>query len=224
MDEANIATIEYYLAEILAMKDNKVRITNQKIGSKIYPDEEIKIENNVRFILTANYDQSTKEISDKVLDRAQVITFPTPEIGKVSDNKAISRYISMQSLNMLFKNCLDKYARTPSQQKMSEHVDSILKVFRENKVISVGARIKKQMEEFIPIFEGCGERYETAIDLQVKEKVIRKLLNIIVKNKQVLEKVIDEIEILGTKLPETRKYLFEELIPNDKISFKEITE
>lgn len=85
LDELNLANIELYFAEFLSklesrrgLVDEKVPHLGVKIGSKM-KDWELKLGRNVLWTGTMNNDETTKTLSDKVLDRGIVINFPRPK-------------------------------------------------------------------------------------------------------------------------------------------------
>lgn len=83
LDEMNLAHIELYFAEFLSKLEERrgkevVPTIDVKIGAKEDPYL-IPIERNVLWVGTMNQDETTKSLSDKVLDRGMVINFPRPE-------------------------------------------------------------------------------------------------------------------------------------------------
>ena len=87
LDEMNIARIEYYFAEFLSLleypneEQRTLEITNDSWPKdpKLLIEGRLKIKSNVYFLGTANNDESTFSISDKVYDRSMVLNL---------DNKA----------------------------------------------------------------------------------------------------------------------------------------
>lgn len=84
LDEMNLAHPELYFAEFLSklelrrgMKGSDVPRLPVKIGSGMKPYD-LPLGRNVLWIGTMNQDETTKSLSDKVLDRAVVIFFPRP--------------------------------------------------------------------------------------------------------------------------------------------------
>lgn len=79
-DEMNLSQIEYWFSPFISVLEKDVdtrylSLYNDKsycINKDAYP-EKIKIGNNVVFIGTINLDETTKDISDRLLDRAFVI-------------------------------------------------------------------------------------------------------------------------------------------------------
>ncbi len=84
LDEMNLAHVEYYFAEFLSKLET--RRTQQredlpsvavKLGAGIEPYR-LKMKRNIVWVGTMNQDETTKSLSDKVLDRGVIINFPRP--------------------------------------------------------------------------------------------------------------------------------------------------
>ncbi|WP_249978094.1 chromosome partitioning protein ParA [Vreelandella olivaria] len=84
LDEMNLAHPELYFAEFLSKlelrrgrKGNDVPFIPIKIGAGMKPYE-LSLGRNVLWTGTMNQDETTKSLSDKVLDRSIIINFPRP--------------------------------------------------------------------------------------------------------------------------------------------------
>lgn len=84
MDEMNLAHVELYFAEFLSKlelrrgrKGNEVPSLEVKLGAGIQ-QYDLPLGRNVLWAGTMNQDETTKSLSDKVLDRGIVINFPRP--------------------------------------------------------------------------------------------------------------------------------------------------
>jgi 5-methylcytosine-specific restriction endonuclease McrBC GTP-binding regulatory subunit McrB len=84
LDEMNLAHPELYFAEFLSklelrrgMKESDVPFLPVKIGAGMEPYE-LPLGRNVLWAGTMNQDETTKSLSDKVLDRSIIIHFPRP--------------------------------------------------------------------------------------------------------------------------------------------------
>ena len=84
LDEMNLAHPELYFAEFLSklelrrgMKGKDVPFLPVKIGAGM-PAYQLKLGRNVLWTGTMNQDETTKSLSDKVLDRSIIIHFPRP--------------------------------------------------------------------------------------------------------------------------------------------------
>lgn len=84
LDEMNLAHPELYFAEFLSklelrrgMKTTDIPSLPVKIGAGLKPYD-LKLGRNVLWTGTMNQDETTKSLSDKVLDRSIIIHFPRP--------------------------------------------------------------------------------------------------------------------------------------------------
>lgn len=84
LDEMNLAHVELYFAEFLSKlelrrgrKGNEVPSLEVKLGAGIQ-HYDLPLGRNVLWAGTMNQDETTKSLSDKVLDRGIVINFPRP--------------------------------------------------------------------------------------------------------------------------------------------------
>lgn len=93
LDEMNLAHIELYFADFLSkLEERRGKKTVPNISVKIGAKQDpylIPMGRNVLWVGTMNQDETTKTLSDKVLDRGVVINFPRPErlerMKKLSD-------------------------------------------------------------------------------------------------------------------------------------------
>ena len=84
LDEMNLAHAELYFAEFLSklelrrgLKGDQVPCLDVKLGAGLEPYK-LPLGRNVLWTGTMNQDETTKSLSDKVLDRSIVIHFPRP--------------------------------------------------------------------------------------------------------------------------------------------------
>ncbi len=179
LDEVNISRIEYYFAEFLSLleiPDESKRYLD--IVSDVWPNDPEKLDHgrvllpsNMWFIGTANNDDSTFAISDKVYDRAMVMSLERKcEPFETEDTEPI--YLSHTHWKELIDSAKEKYTiSAESENKIRALDDYMIEVFH----ISFGNRIKKQLYEYVPIMIACGGTEEEAIDDILVRKVFRKL-------------------------------------------------
>ena len=191
LDELNIARVEYYFSEFLSLlelrKDEErvlevtTLISNQ--DPQMFENGKVKITNNIWFIGTANNDDSTFAISDKVYDRAMIMNLDqrcddfTPD----EDNESID--ISWDLFDSLIKKAQREYSLTRRGRERLEEFDTyIQKTFG----ITFGNRIKRQIDAYVPLYIACGGEELEALDDMLAKKVLRKLESqnpVYVKNK-----------------------------------------
>ena len=99
LDEMNLAHVELYFADLLSKFEGK-RGTNEgaeyeiSLGAGV-GNEILSIGDNILWTGTMNEDETTKALSDKVVDRSTLVTFPRPKhlIGRQKAKIADAKYI-----------------------------------------------------------------------------------------------------------------------------------
>ncbi|MCQ2514408.1 MAG: hypothetical protein MJ089_04880 [Ruminococcus sp.] len=178
LDEMNIARVEYYFADLLSTlempsKDEwLVSLVPERWESdpKHIEDGKLKVPHNMWYIGTANNDDSTFAISDKVYDRAISI-----EINRKGEcfNAPETPPISIDCT--YFESILESAVKNnPMSEENLERIkildDYIIEHFR----IAFGNRILKQICDFVPAYIGCGGTELEGLDYILSTKVFRK--------------------------------------------------
>ena len=178
LDEMNLARIEYYFAEFLSIME--MRDPNDWVIDLIpapmandpanLRDGKLLIPQNVVFFGTANNDDSTFTISDKVYDRAISLFFD--DKGRPFDcvNQE-SMSIPYSQMRRLFDEAISQYPISADMNKKFEELDNfVIKKFK----LAFGNRILKQLESFIPVYVGCGGKEVDGFDFIFTNKVLKK--------------------------------------------------
>ena len=179
LDEMNIARIEYYFAEFLSIlelpdpDERYIDVVSDKWSSdpSQLKDGRLKLPANMWFIGTANNDDSTFAISDKVYDRAMILNLDSKSERYVAP-KTGKRYISCAQFNHLVEEAVEEYRISNRNMKRLELLDKYL---IEHFHITFGNRIMKQIRTYIPVYVSCGGEELDALDDILAKKVIRKL-------------------------------------------------
>ena len=90
LDEMNLARVEYYFSDFLSKLESRrsgATYLDLDVGSLALPENERKlaIPKQFLFVGTMNEDETTQSLSDKVLDRANVLTFGKPQQLKLTE-------------------------------------------------------------------------------------------------------------------------------------------
>ena len=182
LDEMNISRVEYYFADFLSVleypeDERKLKIMQFPYGfippAKL-EDGYLQIPANCFFVGTANKDDSTFTITDKVYDRAITIDFDNRnDEFKVNDDVNLIN-ISYSHLKGLFENAAlnkDNQMSEEDFRKFTTITDFIYEKFD----ITFGNRIQTQIENIVPVFIACGGKKEDALDFLLSRKVISKI-------------------------------------------------
>ncbi len=179
LDEMNIARVEYYFAEFLSLLEiPNVAERKLEVVSDHWPDDPVDLvggrvllPDNMWFLGTANNDDSTFAISDKVYDRAMVLN-----IDVKSEPFTVPTYrtlpISAERLKSLAAKAVEEIGVDPEVFGKLKEVDKYL---AENYRISFGNRIMKQISIYLPVYQACGGEQLDALDDILAKKVLRKL-------------------------------------------------
>ena len=134
----------------------------------------IQIPNNSYFVGTANKDDSTFTITDKVYDRAISIDFDNRNDAFTVNEEVSTITIGNSYLQSLYKNAQSEDANRMNEAdfaKFTKITDYIYEQFD----LTFGNRILNQIENLVPIFVACGGTKEDALDFLLSRKVIYKL-------------------------------------------------
>ena len=215
LDEVNIARIEYYFAEFLSLLEipdpqkRKLDVVADSWDSdpERIVDGKILLPENMWFVGTANNDDSTFAISDKVYDRAAVIDLDRkclPFEAAETD----SACISYEMLNARFEQAKKDFSLSAENRIALAQLDNYLTdTFR----ISFGNRIMRQIEEYVPIMMACGGTEIDGLDDILSRKIFRKLEQVsptLIKNE--VPNLLNHItDLFGEEaLPMSREFLY----------------
>ena len=182
LDEMNIARVEYYFAEFLSLLElpdpaaRQIEVVSSRRESdpKLLKNGRLLVPENVWFVGTANNDDSTLAISDKVYDRAMVLELSRRAEPFNAVDPGVAR-ISFARIDRLFKDALEANWLSLAARKKIEELDAYL---IEKFQLTFGNRIMRQTERFVPVYLDAGGSETEAIDLILCKKVLRKLENL----------------------------------------------
>ena len=174
----NIARIEYYFAEMLSILEMpdpnewKIEIVSSswEDDPKHLPDGKLTIPQNVWYIGTANNDDSTFAVSDKVYDRALVINLDSKGIP-FEPQPTEAKHISYSYVESLYKEAV---ATHPLSDETLDKISKLDLYVIEKFRVAFGNRIMKQMKIFVPVYVACGGTEIEGIDYILATKIFRK--------------------------------------------------
>ncbi len=201
LDEMNLARIEYYFAEFLSILEMpnpgewKIEIVANDLPEdpQNLSNGKLVVPQNLWFIGTANRDDSTFTITDKVYDRAMPIVINVKHEfidAPMTDNIVLS----YEYLDNLFKAAENDYPMSP---KMADNLSKLDLFITAKFNVTFGNRIMKQIKQFIPVYVACGRSEVEGLDYMVATKIIRKFEAL---NLSFLHEEMDELIILMERL------------------------
>ena len=163
LDEMNLSRPEHYFADFLSKLEQsegqrKIKIDNvpEDICPKSIVGGTLSIPKNVRFIGTANHDETTLEFAPKTYDRSNVIDMPRNCPSDKIPNFEKKYNVTYDWLSKKFKEAEDKHVE---ECKIFDDFikDSDLLDLLAERGIGVGNRFEGQAKRFLSVFVEAGE-------------------------------------------------------------------
>ncbi len=201
LDEMNLARVEYYFAEFLSLLEMPdvdqwlidIVPSSQPGDPKNFQKGKILLPQNVWFVGTANKDDSTFTITDKVYDRATPIEI-NAKSNFIDAPPTEGVIMSNDYLQELFRSANKD---NPLSLKAIQNLEKLDKFITENLKVTFGNRIMKQIRAFVPVFVSCGGSEYEALDYIVARKIFRKFESL---NLPFLQTEINELSAVIDRL------------------------
>lgn len=199
LDEANLSPIEYYWADFMCITDNISKDKFINIGL----DNDIYIPETLRFLCTINNDQTTEELSPRLIDRAWIINLPKTDIKE--DIPDIKDFFNDYILWSDIKNTFI----IPKTKKiqLDAEFNKVCNLFNAHK-LTISPRIKQSMKNYISIAqeimvdEAGTSKAEKALDYAIMQKLLPKINGYMDNYKRLFESlnlICDDTNLLMTK-------------------------
>ncbi|MGE7273615.1 McrB family protein [Brevibacillus panacihumi] len=188
-DEMNLARVEHYFSQFLSVLEmepsrRSLRLYSRNIEQQVYNSAtygpELQIGNNVIFVGTVNLDESTYHFSDKVLDRANVITLDVEPFAKLQqvEKKGHKPHpkepITFEEYNQFRKTEDTTIVLTLQELDFLWEMHNIMQ--KENKNLGVGPRVVRQIDYYLRNMpENPYISRMEAFDIQVVQRILTKL-------------------------------------------------
>ena len=162
LDEMNLSRPEHYFAEFLSLlelNENERFITVDAPGDVLPKEAEggkLRVPKNVRFIGTANQDETTLSFAPKTYDRSNLLVMPK-NITPVTNRESNDYLITYSWLERQFGDALSKYNDYYLKFKTFYESEAVDQLFKRMD-IGIGNRFDKQARLFITTFIESGEK------------------------------------------------------------------
>ena len=201
LDEMNLARVEYYFAELLSLLEMPdpdawlidIVPDNQPGDPKNFKNGKILLPQNVWFVGTANKDDSTFTITDKVYDRATPIEI-NAKAAYIDAPQTDGVTFSHDYINDLFRLAGKDNALS---LKALENLEKLDQFITKNMKVTFGNRIMKQIRAFVPVYVACGGTEYEGLDYMVARKIFRKFESL---NLPFLQNEINDLSALLDRL------------------------
>lgn len=209
LDEMNLARVEYYFSEFLSkLETRRSRPTHLEIdvGSLPIKDNERRLEipNQFLFVGTMNEDETTQTLSDKVLDRANVITFGKPEKLQLRQEAQNQNGNNRPSGYLAYSGFLEWKRKPDTNSEVVKQVRVYLN--RVNQVMekighSFAHRVYQAITQYVVNYPGVedvdSEAFRFAVADQFGQKLLPKLRGVMIEE---AHEELDEIFAIITEI------------------------
>ncbi len=140
LDEANLSPIEHYWSIFYNLTDTYVN-DNHLLSITLGNNTQLRYANNLKFIATINYDQTTENLSPRIIDRANIVQIPELDINISSISSDV-----IEHLNVSYQNCIE-FFKLNDFNIVSNDID-----FKNEKLGEIFIKIKNKYKELrLPI-------------------------------------------------------------------------
>jgi 5-methylcytosine-specific restriction endonuclease McrBC GTP-binding regulatory subunit McrB len=180
-DEMNLARTEYYFSDFLSKLelrrvDEKDASINLDIAQKTF---NLPIPRNLLMIGTMNEDESTQTLSDKVLDRANVLRFGKPAKTKSSGKATPDALKAGGYINrVIWDQWINNPARKPTTENLAEVIAWIDKLNEAMALVGrpFGYRVQQAIVEYVKQYPALDQKaFRWAFADQIEQKLLPKL-------------------------------------------------
>ena len=206
LDEMNLARVEYYFSDFLSKLEtrrNKKTYLDLEAGSLRLEDHQKKIliPDEFLFVGTMNEDETTQSLSDKVLDRANVLTFGRPPELKLRGSRQNKVEIPTEYLPW---DTFQGWTKDPSPdltEKVKYYVDKANDIM-ESLGCPFAHRVFQAFAKYVCNYPNADQDEvicNQAIADQFGQKLLPKLRGVMVEEKNVKE-ALDKMKSLLSEL------------------------
>ncbi|MDJ0696210.1 AAA family ATPase [Mastigocoleus sp. MO_188.B34] len=212
LDEMNLARVEYYFSDFLSkLETRRSHDTYLEIdvGSLPIQDNQrrLRIPKEFLFVGTMNEDESTQSLSDKVLDRANVITFGKPQYLQLRQSNSRKNNSTTSSEYLAYSD-FKQWIKTPVSDSNAVNIVKEYLNITNNIMAQMGHpfahRVYQGITQYVVNYPGVEDNNtesfqfaKIAIADQFGQKILPKLRGLMIDDFQEqldeLEKIIEEI-------------------------------
>lgn len=209
LDEMNLARVEYYFSDLLSKLEMRSKGSladkhkrdmaslNVELGSVEEGDaasiKPLFVGFNVLFVGTMNEDETTQSLSDKVLDRSNLIRFGKPDLGNThhaaggdytrQGTLTFNDWASWQESRL---NLEDEERFVPIVERLNNALDHVGRPF--------GRRVFNAMYQYVANYPAWVERrFECALADQLEQRILPRLRGLSEDTDEGVSKTLNEV-------------------------------
>ena len=203
LDEANLSPMEYYWADFMKLTEVRTEQNYDDFYINIGTEEDLYVPETLRFLATINTDQTTEQLSPRLIDRACIIKLPNDVPVKEYNGDAEENLLPVK-----ISNTLNVFAK---QSDVNESISNVLyNIFSlcRNCNMSISPRIQIAIKNYIGVAQEIMEdetgvqAKEKALDYAILQKILPKINGYYDSYKTFFEKltqICDENHLYMTK-------------------------
>ncbi len=177
LDEMNLSHVEHYFGDFLQVFEMPTSQRVLRVFSKsavstsceFRPWSQVLIPRSVRFIGTVNFDETTKQLSQRLLDRTNLIRLPADqlplELEEAMDAKATGAEVRMQQYQSWIR---DSAAYSDALGKLIDDLREDLRILN----CSMNPRRFSAIRKFLASWPLELAPIERAIDIQIAQRIL----------------------------------------------------
>ena len=193
LDEMNLARVEYYFSDFLSKLEtrrSKSTYLDLDVGSLPLPENQrrLLIPHQFLFVGTMNEDETTQSLSDKVLDRANVLTFGKPQALKLRQEyrqngtplAAPCGYISYSQFKDWIRKPVPNSLVVEEVRRYLDNANQIMEKLGHPFAHRVYQAITAYVVNYPGVMEGEKEAFKAALADQFGQKLLPKLRGLMI--------------------------------------------
>jgi hypothetical protein len=187
----NLSHPEHYFADFLSMMEQSINDRYVKIQAdeellpKLIRERQMQLPSNVRFIGTANHDETTLDFAPKTYDRSNVMVMETNDVEMAKEEMSQIKLHGTMSVSYTWIN--DKFNEA-EELFISRYLEfdrfiknGKLRSMLKDRGIGIGNRFEKQAKKFICAYMALGDNstkcLAEAVDHLITSRLFRSLRN-----------------------------------------------
>jgi hypothetical protein len=213
LDEMNLAHVEHYFhgfLQILEQNESSrvLRCFNRHaVGAQSQFSQwaSLRLPKTLRFIGTVNFDETTRELSQRLLDRANLIQLPSDtiarELGGPQDTTVDGPPVTLQT----YRSWLSQ--TQPLSHEFAKLIDDLREPFR---ILGspINPRRMQAMSQFIASYPRELSEPTEAIDFQIAQRLLPQVRGLFrTKARQAIDQIRGVLERSENRFPESLRIL-----------------
>lgn len=214
LDEMNLAHVELYFADLLSKLEEqrgqkKVEFFEVDLGAG-RDKYKIRLSRNIIWSGTMNEDETTKSLSDKVIDRGNIISFPRPVKFERYNDKGL-----VEELPKIKRSVWEEWNAPSNKLKMNDKVNELIDIYCKA-VMDINLQLKY-------VNRALGHRvWQSIEDYMISHPIVIKHQNDMTELKKALKYAFEEAVVYKI-VPKLRGIeLSDEVMEHCLIPIKEI--